>query len=290
MPAGVDITGLLILLAGGVALVAFWRRGCLASDALLAGPTRDTGLTAADLVMGLTLWLAGQLAVPTLLLPALGVEFGPDLAEQLPITYAQFVLLAQLAAYTPPTLYLLLRASFHAGGIDGLRQLGLGTAHARDALRLTALAILGGLPLVMAVLSLTRLVSIWLGAPAPPVAHDLLQYIATVDTLAELLTLILAAVIVAAVVEEIFFRGLLQGALVAMLGPRWRWTAVLVVAAGFAAIHLGGVTWHALPGLMTLGVIMGWLYERSGSLWPAIALHAAFNALNIALVRAGAVG
>jgi membrane protease YdiL (CAAX protease family) len=42
-----------------------------------------------------------------------------------------------------------------------------------------------------------------------------------------------------------------------------------------------------LPGLLVLGVVLGWLYERSGSLLPCVLVHAGFNALNIAMVLAG---
>ena len=294
MPEGLDIVGLLILFAGTAALVAFWSRGCLRHDALADGPVRATGLGAADIVMGLALWLAGQLAVGVLLLPALGAEPGPEMRRQLTLPYAYFVLLAQVTTYAPPSIYLLLRVALvwrgpHRAGLDGIRQLGLGLGDGGQLLRLTGLAVLGGVPLVAAVLSATRLLSHLMGQPAPTVAHDLLEYIATVDVLAELLALILAAVVLAAVLEEIFFRGLIQGAVVAILGPAWRWSAVIIVALAFALVHIGGVPWQALPGLLALGVILGWVYEKSGSLWPAIGLHAAFNALNIVLVRAGVV-
>ena len=52
----------------------------------------------------------------------------------------------------------------------------------------------------------------------------------------------------------------------------------------FAMIHANfktGENWQVLPGLFVLALILGWLYERSGSLWPGIVVHIGFNALNV---------
>lgn len=85
-------------------------------------------------------------------------------------------------------------------------------------------------------------------------------------------------VIAAPVTEETLFRGLFFGAL-RTRAPFW-------VAAGasgvlFGAVHLvsGDV---AVAGLLTLfGVILAWLYERTGSLGPPIILHMVNNAIAI---------
>ena len=69
-------------------------------------------------------------------------------------------------------------------------------------------------------------------------------------------------------------------------GETKRWGVVLVASFVFALIHANTATWEnwqALPGLFVLGLVLGWLYERSGSLWPGIFLHMGFNSLNIAM-------
>jgi membrane protease YdiL (CAAX protease family) len=38
-----------------------------------------------------------------------------------------------------------------------------------------------------------------------------------------------------------------------------------------------------VPPLVTLGLALGYLRVRTGSLWPGIVLHAAFNGRTIAL-------
>ncbi|GJQ52954.1 MAG: hypothetical protein HKUEN02_18010 [Anaerolineaceae bacterium] len=79
--------------------------------------------------------------------------------------------------------------------------------------------------------------------------------------------LILAAVIVAPFVEEMFFRGFLfQG-----FRQRYGWVAALLLSSGiFAAAHLDPVSF--IPTFV-LGAVLGYVYHRSNSLWPSIILH-----------------
>lgn len=82
-------------------------------------------------------------------------------------------------------------------------------------------------------------------------------------------------VVIAPVAEELFFRGFLYGALRNRLGP-------------FAAAAAGGIVFgslhvftglEAVPLLIVLGVILCLVYERTGSLYPCIGMHALNNAL-----------
>lgn len=80
-----------------------------------------------------------------------------------------------------------------------------------------------------------------------------------------------AAVVVAPIVEEIFFRGYLYP-----VTKRFsdRYFAAFVTSLLFALMH-GNV--HVLPALFILAVIMCVLFELTGSLWAPIALHVIFN-------------
>ncbi len=81
------------------------------------------------------------------------------------------------------------------------------------------------------------------------------------------------AVVLAPVMEELFFRGLVQTYLGEVLRGRWR--AVLGSAAAFGLVH--SFQPQATVALAFLGVLLGFVYERTGSLvWP-ILIHAAFN-------------
>jgi uncharacterized protein len=75
------------------------------------------------------------------------------------------------------------------------------------------------------------------------------------------------------VAEELFFRGFMQ----TRLRERWRsWVAVLVSAAAFGLIH--GDPLHA-PLALALGVWLGLVCERTGSVWPGVIAHVVNNAV-----------
>ena len=102
--------------------------------------------------------------------------------------------------------------------------------------------------------------------------------------------LVLAIVLVAPVAEEIFFRGVVLNAWLREYGER---TAILGSAALFAAIHsdisgtealLTSIA-RVLP-IFGLGLALGIVYRRTGSLLAAIGLHMGFNAISIALALA----
>lgn len=83
----------------------------------------------------------------------------------------------------------------------------------------------------------------------------------------------IGAVAVAPIAEEFFFRGLLQTFLVGI--ARNRWLAIVLAAAVFGAVHLSQP--HTIVALTALGVVLGYVYERTGSLVAPILIHAAFN-------------
>ena len=75
--------------------------------------------------------------------------------------------------------------------------------------------------------------------------------------------------------EEVFFRGFVYG------GLRARWgvpIAALASALFFSAVHLQVV--HGFP-IFLLGLILAWLYERNGSLVPAVIAHALNNVIAV---------
>lgn len=86
--------------------------------------------------------------------------------------------------------------------------------------------------------------------------------------------------------EELVFRGLLQGQLLRLstpsggqprrLGPLT--LANLLVTAGFVALHLRAqpLAWALAVAVPSL--IFGHLRERMGSVWPAVLLHIFYNA------------
>jgi membrane protease YdiL (CAAX protease family) len=89
------------------------------------------------------------------------------------------------------------------------------------------------------------------------------------------------AVVVAAVGEEILFRGLLYNVLRRYLD---RWTAAVLAALVFSFAH--GVALN-LWSLFLLALVLTWLYERTGRLLAPVVLHAANNGIALVLVLMG---
>ncbi len=91
---------------------------------------------------------------------------------------------------------------------------------------------------------------------------------------------VLSLVVIAPIVEEIVFRGLLFGALAARLGVV---ASALVTALLFGAVHGDPVLF---PSLAAMGFITALAYAATGNLWVAITLHALNNALGAAFLLA----
>jgi membrane protease YdiL (CAAX protease family) len=85
----------------------------------------------------------------------------------------------------------------------------------------------------------------------------------------------------APVVEELFFRGLLQRALARRLG---RGVAVLGSAVVFGLAHFELLQ---LPALILFGVVLALLADRTGRLGPGIVAHAVFNAATVLTLTLG---
>jgi membrane protease YdiL (CAAX protease family) len=96
----------------------------------------------------------------------------------------------------------------------------------------------------------------------------------------QLLQLILFAVVLAPLGEELFFRGLFQPAFKRLIGS---WGALLLTSFLFALMHGHAPTF--LP-LWAFGLTLGALYEMTGSLASGIWLHALFNGATVILLLA----
>jgi membrane protease YdiL (CAAX protease family) len=87
----------------------------------------------------------------------------------------------------------------------------------------------------------------------------------------------LVVLVLAPVCEELFFRGLLFTVLRQRL-PLW--PAAVIDGTLFGFVHVqGGGTLVIVPVLAALGVMFCYVYERTGSIFPTIALHALNNTL-----------
>ncbi|MGA2496328.1 MAG: CPBP family intramembrane glutamic endopeptidase [Tepidisphaeraceae bacterium] len=125
-----------------------------------------------------------------------------------------------------------------------------------------------------------------------PAKHELLTAMDKSDNLHLRILAIISAVAIAPMFEELLFRGHLQTLLRRSFTERREpdgrvhahdssgriWLGIVFASAAFAMVH---PVWM-YPPIFFLAVCLGYIYERSGSLWAPILVHAAFNAIQTA--------
>jgi membrane protease YdiL (CAAX protease family) len=105
--------------------------------------------------------------------------------------------------------------------------------------------------------------------------RHLLEMKSPMDLVAMLFTL----AIIPAIVEEFFFRGVLQRLFIQIM--KRPGAGIVITAIIFSAVH--GQFLGFFPRVV-LGIVLGALFWYSGSLWPGILAHFVNNALQIILV------
>ena len=143
------------------------------------------------------------------------------------------------------------------------------------------------LPIALLASELDNAVSLLFPAPdAPQVVQQTLDKLPT-DTSLSVLETVIVAVGLVPVVEEWFFRGVLQQGLVASLGAAG---GVFLTALFFALGHGAGLSpqaWGALVAqTLLLGIAFGYARHRTGSLLAPILLHIGVNGLGVAAMAA----
>jgi membrane protease YdiL (CAAX protease family) len=163
--------------------------------------------------------------------------------------------------------------------LEGYLLRGSRPARRRALLRLRPLppATLRGLGLAGPAMLLTTwsLEQVWtLLVPVPP--ESFTPFEALTRTPLQRLAITVIAVALAPVMEEFFFRGLIQRTLERRYGPH---SGILAAAVLFAALHF--LPW-VLPLHLFLGVAFGYAVRYTRSIWAGVVLHAANNSLAVA--------
>jgi membrane protease YdiL (CAAX protease family) len=147
-----------------------------------------------------------------------------------------------------------------------LRHLG---EHPRDDLRLRGAGKALGLGLLIGFLLFTSVVGVAALAGA--------YRVVACCSAKQLAIVLLDAGIMAAVMEELLFRGILFRWIEEFAGT---WASLIVTSALFGLAHLGnpGATWFSSFSIaMEAGVLLGGAYMLTRSLWMPMGLHAAWN-------------
>jgi membrane protease YdiL (CAAX protease family) len=195
----------------------------------------------------------------------------------------------------------------------GLRGLGLSRGGLRRGLGAGLVGSIIAVPLIFLLAVATQL--LWQALRYDhPREHDLLRFMGESASGAVRAVLIASAVLLAPFFEELLFRGHLQTLVthaLARLGGRedlargfevvvpgaggevaplptppaettargvpsaaTRWASVFLTSIVFAAVH---PAW-TIPPIFVLSLCLGYAYERTGSLWTVMTMHALFNA------------
>jgi len=158
--------------------------------------------------------------------------------------------------------------------IDGRRGWGLRFDRLPADVGIATISYLAFWPVCAGAVFVTRIIIEILQPGATFLDHPSIKLLRGPDTsqAAAVLTM-LDAGLAAPLIEEMFFRGLLQPA----LARWWRstWASILFCGTAFGAIHFTNV--ETVPALALFGVVLGFVYARTRSLTAAIALHMLFN-------------
>ena len=92
----------------------------------------------------------------------------------------------------------------------------------------------------------------------------------------------LAIGILAPLAEEMVFRGAILRTLLSAVGKQRRWLAIGITALLFAVIH-GNLAQGF--GAFFLGLLIGWMYYRTGSIVPGVVFHWVNNSIAVILYR-----
>jgi membrane protease YdiL (CAAX protease family) len=92
------------------------------------------------------------------------------------------------------------------------------------------------------------------------------------------LLLVVSPIVGAPIMEEALFRGLIQRS--AARAFMSRWAGILVAAMLFGLVHYS-VGWYVVPAMVALGILLGVIYECTGSLLVVMVVHGLFNLKNV---------
>jgi membrane protease YdiL (CAAX protease family) len=136
---------------------------------------------------------------------------------------------------------------------------------------------LGYIPYFIVAMPVTALV-VWL---LPSTATQQMQDIPFHDLARgfEFFVAFMTLIVLAPLAEELLFRGYLFGKLRSFLPV---WVVIVVTALAFGSMHLpgsGGLQWLVAADTFALGLVLGYMRYKTGSIWAGVVLHALKNSI-----------
>jgi membrane protease YdiL (CAAX protease family) len=262
-------------------LLAIWLlRTSLGRKALAGAPTRRNNMPVYLPFIPLVIWL-GVLAVLTYV----KIENLPELPDWQDSYFDHLILC--IGALVGITMILILARRHFARRLKGF---GLAVRRIHRDFGAAALNLVAIYPLVAVALILTIFAGkVIHGTEFQMQKHQELELILLHSQIELRVLIIITVIFVMPAFEELLFRGLFQTTIRSFLevspfsdrlpsASARSWLAIAISSGLFAAVHAYAGHW---PALFVLAVCMGYAYEKSGSLFRPIFIHAFFNATSI---------
>ncbi len=97
------------------------------------------------------------------------------------------------------------------------------------------------------------------------------------------LIVVVGAVLLAPIAEELFFRGFLVNWITDL--TKISWIGIIVSGLVFGMLHFGYSSVVEVVGASMIGILLGVVFRSSGSLVPCIAIHMIYNLLSVAMMK-----
>jgi len=250
----------------GVTILAAWLlRTRLGKDALIDSKPRRNMLPIWALVVVFLLWTG----IVLIGMPLLSVIFDDMGHTQKKISDTILVIAAHIAG---TLLAIYFARKFFSRGLKGF---GFDLRTIPRDMPIAIINLLAVLPLVFAALLIIVQIGKMTSGPDYHVPqHQELQNIQQSTNASLHILIVISTIFVVPIFEEIFFRGLIQTTIKSFVKKPW--ISITAASLIFVSFHADLAHW---PALLVLGMCMGYAYEKSGSLWRAIFIHATFNAM-----------
>jgi len=253
----------------GIALFAAWLlKTSLGRKALVATPDRRNRMAPYTPFIPFFIWLIGISMMQSV------VDLIAGSFEGWQSDFLNNLVFCTGAVVTIVVMLILAQVDF----AEGLKGLGLRLRTIPKDAALAFVNLLAVWPVVLAmIVATTSFGKMLQGQDFEMPQHEELQLISESTAIPLRVLIVFLAVVVAPLLEEMLFRGLFQTMIRSYLEQPW--VAIIITSAIFASVHQNVTHW---PALFMLAMGLGYAYEKSGSLFRPIFMHALFNGVAIA--------
>lgn len=270
-----------ILLYGGTATLVLSLAGLVRRrrDPLRGSPLRPNRLDPVAVLMLFMFYL-----FTLSLFDVLAQKWMPDVpGDELSAALRQAVVQPLVSLICGLACLIVGRRSFRAG----LRGFGIGRRPVWRDVGFACVVLIAAWPAVFGLYELSVFVLEHVRPDYKPPTHGVIQLLHDAGAPAAAKAWLIAGAFIAApFAEEAFFRGILQTFVRKIV--RSRWAAILTIGLVFGLIH--GAQPQAILPLTLLGCVLGFAYERTGSLVCPMLIHAMFNGRTLLYQMLGSSG